>query len=241
MRTAEQKAEYQRRYRAENKERIRELRILWETKNAENRREYNRLYRFRNQDTLKEYDRNRSNKDERREKNRIRVAKDPKKNSENCRRWSAEHPDQKRQIYRRWYVENAESARAYARRWAAANPGRRRTTEFRRRARKAAAIVEPIRANFYALALIAWDHRCAYCRCDLRSAGVRTEWDHFRPIARGGAEAEYNYVPACRSCNASKHARDPFAFLFDIKYVSNVSRIFENPADEKSVELGRSP
>ncbi len=99
----------------------------------------------------------------------------------------------------------------------------------RRRARKAAVIIEPIRANFRALALVAWDHRCAYCRRTAAEAfahrlsgadgdsysAIRLELDHFVPLARGGAHTEYNLVPACRSCNSSKGDRDPFAFLHD--------------------------
>ncbi len=152
---------------------------------------------------------------------------DPEKESVRRKAEYAADPEKFRAKKR---AENAASpGKNYAqvRAWRERFPDKCLAQSQSRRARKAAAIIEPIRANFLALALVAWDHRCAYCRCDLRSSGVRTEWDHFRPIARGGAEAEYNYVPACARCNGSKHARDPFSFLFDIEYVTDVSRIFE--------------
>ena len=45
-------------------------------------------------------------------------------------------------------------------------------------------------------------HRCAYCG-DEGSLHV----DHFQPVSRGGSDSKENLVPACRTCNVSKHAR----------------------------------
>lgn len=44
---------------------------------------------------------------------------------------------------------------------------------------------------------------CAYC------GGAATEMDHVIPLSRGGRHDKDNIVPACRSCNARKHAKTP--------------------------------
>lgn len=75
-------------------------------------------------------------------------------------------------------------------------------------------MIYQIRPNFRALAIVAWDHRCAYCHepfTDERPA----ELDHFQPLAHEGAHAEHNLVSACRRCNNVKAAQDPFVFLHD--------------------------
>lgn len=77
-----------------------------------------------------------------------------------------------------------------------------------RKARKKAATTKPVTAKFWAATLEVYRHRCAYCP----SSGP-LEMDHFRPLARGGSHAPHNVLPACRSCNVNKGARDPFAFL----------------------------
>jgi 5-methylcytosine-specific restriction endonuclease McrA len=45
---------------------------------------------------------------------------------------------------------------------------------------------------------------CAYCGIEL---GARAEMDHVIPVSLGGSGWASNLVPACRSCNAHKHAK----------------------------------
>lgn len=49
-----------------------------------------------------------------------------------------------------------------------------------------------------------FENRCAYC---LSPENLTV--DHFIPIDRGGSDCLGNYVPACKSCNSSKHNKDP--------------------------------
>lgn len=49
--------------------------------------------------------------------------------------------------------------------------------------------------------LARWNHRCAYCGRDAEHL------DHVEPLAKGGADAERNIVPACAQCNLSKGAK----------------------------------
>ena len=44
---------------------------------------------------------------------------------------------------------------------------------------------------------------CAYCGTSLES---KVEIDHVIPVSKGGSSWPSNLVPACRSCNARKHA-----------------------------------
>lgn len=50
-----------------------------------------------------------------------------------------------------------------------------------------------------------FDNACAYCG---KSDSTLTQ-DHFFPLKTGGADAIWNLVPACLSCNLSKNASDP--------------------------------
>lgn len=58
---------------------------------------------------------------------------------------------------------------------------------------------------------------CVYC------GGPSNTLDHFIPIKRGGPNAEWNLVPACKKCNSSKNASEPFSWMmkkgvrFDIR------------------------
>lgn len=45
-----------------------------------------------------------------------------------------------------------------------------------------------------------FDYRCAYCH-----KKTKLEMDHVIPITKGGSCTISNIVPACRSCNSSKH------------------------------------
>jgi hypothetical protein len=51
--------------------------------------------------------------------------------------------------------------------------------------------------------------RCAYCRCKLKGKG---EIDHIIPLIKRGSNDRRNLQLTCRSCNASKHAKDPIDF-----------------------------
>jgi len=75
----------------------------------------------------------------------------------------------------------------------------RKDANARRARKRAAEIAGPVPAAVYAAVLASGP--CVYC-------GVAaTSVDHIRPLARGGYETAGNLVPACGSCNSSKHDR----------------------------------
>ena len=45
--------------------------------------------------------------------------------------------------------------------------------------------------------------RCAYCGQPITYKEMQVE--HMEPLAKGGADSEENYMPACRICNHYKH------------------------------------
>jgi 5-methylcytosine-specific restriction endonuclease McrA len=53
--------------------------------------------------------------------------------------------------------------------------------------------------------------RCAYCKCKL--SRVNQHVDHIIALVRGGSNDRSNLQLLCRTCNLSKHARDPIEFV----------------------------
>lgn len=87
--------------------------------------------------------------------------------------------------------------------------------------------------------------RCAYCGQSI--AYKEMQVDHLEPLARGGADREENYMPACRICNHYKHTLTVEEFreqiglltgrLREREYIYKLAlkhgRISENPAPVK--------
>lgn len=120
---------------------------------------------------------------------------------------------ERRRLYR---LDNKDKLNTQAKAWREANPeiwkAKHKEAKKTRRARKRGVITQQIRPNFLAFATECFGGACAYCRRSSTEAGP-LELDHFVPLARGGAHAEHNLVPACHRCNTEKSARDPFSFL----------------------------
>jgi 5-methylcytosine-specific restriction endonuclease McrA len=145
------------------------------------------------------------------------------KDNERGKRWRAENADRQAELQAAWreanrdriadynaqyYVDNraAEIARSLA--YTKANPHIDRAIKQRRDARKREAVCEhgPNCVTSAFLAAV-YGAPCNYC-------GERaTEADHYKPLSRGGLHCRENIVPACKSCNCSKNARDPEKWL----------------------------
>lgn len=81
------------------------------------------------------------------------------------------------------------------------NSGPARSHSRRRRALKRLAYVEPFTPAQWQQVVDFYGHACAYC------GGPYEHDDHHIPLAKGGADAIYNLVPACSSCNSTKQAK----------------------------------
>jgi 5-methylcytosine-specific restriction endonuclease McrA len=107
-----------------------------------------------------------------------------------CRKCNAD-------IARERGYDKTETRLAKARKWKAANPERVRAINSARRAMYANADHFPYsRTEIFAR----WS---GCCYCDAPAEHL----DHVTPISRQGADAEWNLVPACATCNTSKGAK----------------------------------
>ena len=52
---------------------------------------------------------------------------------------------------------------------------------------------------------------CMLCGAE----GVPMELDHFYPLARGGVDANYNWILLCQDCNRKKSDKEPVTFVLD--------------------------
>jgi hypothetical protein len=155
------------------------------------------------------------------------AAAHPEQKAALSRAWSAAHPEKHREYRARYARANPElikardaawkaahadriapAARLRTRAWAQANPDRVRARLQFRRAQKQNASAEPISVIAWAALIAQCDHRCVYC---LRRAPLTQ--DHVEPLARGGAHAIDNVVPACLTCNTSKNDTTLLQFL----------------------------
>jgi 5-methylcytosine-specific restriction endonuclease McrA len=71
----------------------------------------------------------------------------------------------------------------------------------KRRARRVALADNDLSATEWADLVAAWDGACAYCG----APSPALQRDCVLPISRGGRYTLANVVPACGSCNSSKH------------------------------------
>jgi 5-methylcytosine-specific restriction endonuclease McrA len=122
---------------------------------------------------------------------------------------------------RKRYYEDPARAVAEATAWNRANKDRRKVIEkkwrdanmqglVREAVRRRAATRKGAPALYFTPDQLAaraayYGHRCWMCRAPM------TEWDHVKPLTRGGWHCLSNLRPACRTCNASKRNKWPLA------------------------------
>ena len=58
-------------------------------------------------------------------------------------------------------------------------------------------------------------NRCAYC-----GKKLPLQQDHFVPLSKMGSYTHTNILPACKGCNCSKQAQDPFVWYPKFRYYS---------------------
>lgn len=97
------------------------------------------------------------------------------------------------------YPAEREKRIAYATAYFARNPHVAQVTKRNRRSAMAGGKVSP---RDWIRLCRRYDNRCAYCR-EARPLTM----DHVVPLIRGGSNTIGNILPACASCNSSKHGR----------------------------------
>lgn len=120
---------------------------------------------------------------------------------EKSRKWREANRELHRELSIAWYRANREHSHATSAAWAAANSDRRVLTNQRRRARKVASQVVPMRVEHVTQKMAYWGGKCWMC------SGPADTIDHVKPLSAGGAHVLANLRPACRKCNSSKGAK----------------------------------
>lgn len=92
---------------------------------------------------------------------------------------------------------NPEKIAAYQKKWNLDNKKYKTTAENKRKAKKRNNGVFEIRPKFIKKL---YNSPCFYC-----GSKKNIQQDHVLPINKGGPHKEGNLVPACRTCNISKH------------------------------------
>lgn len=119
----------------------------------------------------------------------------------------------------RYYAENREKKKAYSAKYKRDNPEKRRANNQRYRAKKLNA-PGTFTASDWKSKLEYYGYRCRYC--GIHKSETNEGWleaDHAIPLSRGGTNWISNIVPACKSCNCSKHAKTFKEFLNEQKEV----------------------
>lgn len=147
-------------------------------------------WREKNRDRLNKYQRDYNKKPNAKETTR-------KYNQTDKAKQSARDSDSKRSAAKKKERENnREKWRVYSRN--------------KHAKRKAQSKTDPgIRPSEWTAIKESFNGACAYC-----GAKQKMTMDHFIPLSRGGAHSPHNIVPACSGCNTSKHAMDPFVFIW---------------------------
>lgn len=216
----------QAKYREEHREEISARRIQKYSADPEKERERQRQWRQQNTDKCQEYvernrERRKANPQASRECSKRWALANKERVLENARRWRHDNPDKTREHNRtdrlknsarcaEYRVKNREKIREKQRIWVEANRQKVRIYNRHRQALKRGAEGSHTAEEFFELCKrLNW--KCFYCGCKINSKTV-TE-DHIKPISRGGTDYIENIVPACQSCNSSKHTKTVNEFI----------------------------
>lgn len=130
------------------------------------------------------------------------------KNSEkikaNVMKWEKENPERKAENQAKYRKEKPELHRERQKRYKLNNPervrelGRKHTQTRRARIRE---LDYDLTEEQWQETLEEFSHSCAYCG----KTDCKLEQEHIVPVTSGGGYTKHNIVPACKSCNVSKH------------------------------------
>lgn len=121
----------------------------------------------------------------------------------------------RRAKYNEYYRAHRAHITAVQKRWVKSHPDKyratQRTAQARRRAVKMAAGGDVMEAKKFKKWVDAQPKVCFYCGVDCSST---FHVDHFVPLSKGGTHSADNLRITCRHCNLTKHASDPYQFMY---------------------------
>jgi 5-methylcytosine-specific restriction endonuclease McrA len=126
------------------------------------------------------------------------------------KRWGRDNKERKLKYQREYYAKNRERIRVEQKAYRQDNPEVDRNLRRLKRVRRKELGVIDLTTQEWLEVLECFDYCCAYCF----QSGVGLTQDHVVPISKGGNHTKSNVVPACVTCNSSKHARDLNSWLW---------------------------
>lgn len=182
------------RYRLANPEKVKASNKASKARNYEKSKVTTKKWRQDNRERYLELKRNSYHRhlDSNRAKSRENYRKDPAPYKARAVEWAKRNPEKKREMVKLWFEKNPGLAAFY---------------QHSRRLKLKENQIFEIRASFIRRL---YQSACIYC-----GSKTRIEADHVIPVSRGGRHSEGNLVPACMSCNRSKH--DEFVMEWKLK------------------------
>lgn len=193
----EKKLENAARYRIEQSGKVKKANAEWRAKHSEHLRIY--IARWR----LIHPDYNRKKGQERYRENGEEIKKKAREN------YYANQEDAKA-YSRNFRKNNSEKTKQAVRTWHKAHPERMQEYHDRRRARKCMAPVNDFTNKQWESIKFLYNYRCIYCGRQMQ----RLTKDHVIPLSKSGSHTVSNIVPACQSCNSTKHNGPPLAMQY---------------------------
>lgn len=123
-------------------------------------------------------------------------------------RYKKKHPEH-RGWTARWAKDHPERRKETRQKYEQRHPETTRIRNSRRRARLAGCLINDFTVEQWRSLLKIYSYRCAYCFTNNK----KLEQDHIVPLSRGGNHTMSNIVPACKSCNTSKHNKNLVEWL----------------------------
>lgn len=129
--------------------------------------------------------------------------------------WNKENPERRKEIMRKFdaseerkILQNKHKEKRYAgnRNWKKNNPEYMKNYMQARR-NKMLELPYDFTIEDWEYAKEYFNCSCAYCG-DKENDNIKLEQDHFIAMSKGGGYTKFNIIPACRTCNSSKHNND---------------------------------
>ncbi|HEX2866540.1 MAG TPA: HNH endonuclease signature motif containing protein [Ignavibacteriales bacterium] len=159
------------------------------------------------------------NKDEAKEANKIYYEENKAHINEKAKLNYYNNIDKAKLRMKAWRTENKDKVMANAKKWRVENKDKIREI-WKRATRKRLNILKNINSELtqeqWEETLSYFSGKCAYC-----GNNSQIEKDHLIPITKGGQHVKSNVVPACKSCNSSKHNLEFDAWYFTQPVFSN--------------------
>lgn len=196
--------EYEKQYRQENKEYRKLYNKQWRQENKEYRKLYEKQWRQENKEHRKLYNKQWHQENKEYIKEHYKQYK---------KQWHQENKEKINERHKQWYQENKEYIKEYNKQYFQENIDRYRQNNQKRKAIK--------KRLPHTLTLDQWEkikndfnNECAYCgkteQEHKEEFNELLHQEHFIPLSKGGEYTHNNIIPACRSCNRSKHNTDFF-------------------------------